>query len=60
MRFLWGTADRLLEWPSAAVRFRQEWLPEAEYVELDGSGHCPQLEVPLEVAELIAGTARLA
>ncbi|MBN8866242.1 MAG: alpha/beta fold hydrolase [Solirubrobacterales bacterium] len=59
VRFVWGTEDRLLPWPSYAVRYREEWLPGAEYVELDGVGHCPQLEVPLEVAELIAGTARL-
>jgi len=60
VRFLWGTEDKLLRWPSTAVRFREEWCPEAEYIELDGIGHCPQLEVPLEVAELIAGTARQA
>ena len=54
VRFVWGTADRLLPWPSAAVRFR-EWLPHAEWVELDGVGHCPQLDVPLETAELILG-----
>lgn len=35
-------------------------VPEAEYIELDGVGHCPQLEVPVEVAELIAGATRLA
>lgn len=60
VRIIWGTADRLLRWPETAVRFRDEWLPEAEYIELEGVGHCPQLEVPIEVAELIAGTARLA
>lgn len=60
VRFLWGTDDRLLHWPSTAVRFREEWLPNAEYVELDGLGHCPQLEAPAEVAELIAGTTRIA
>ena len=26
VRIVWGTADRVLPWPSAAVRFR-EWLP---------------------------------
>ena len=60
VRFVWGTADLLLRWPETAVRFREEWLPAAEFIELDGIGHCPQLEVPAEVAELIAGTARLA
>ncbi len=59
VRVLWGTADKLLPWPSAAARFRNEWLAHAEWVELDGIGHCPQLDVPLETAELIVGfTAR--
>jgi pimeloyl-ACP methyl ester carboxylesterase len=54
VRILWGTNDRLLEWPGTATRFR-EWLPNAEWVELEGVGHCPQLDVPLETAELIRG-----
>ena len=55
VRIVWGTADRLLPWPSAAARFRDEWLPHADWVELDGVGHCPQLDVPLETAQLIVG-----
>jgi pimeloyl-ACP methyl ester carboxylesterase len=55
VRIVWGTADRLLPWPSAAVRYRTEWLPQADWVELDGVGHCPQLDVPLETSELILG-----
>ena len=51
LRIVWGTADRLLPWPAAA-RYRRE-LPFADWVVLDGVGHCPQLEVPLEVAELV-------
>jgi pimeloyl-ACP methyl ester carboxylesterase len=59
VRVVWGTADRLLPWPSAAARFREDWLPHADWVELDGIGHCPQLDVPLEAAQLILGlTAR--
>ena len=54
VRILWGTNDRLLEWPGTATRFR-DWLPHAEWVELEGVGHCPQLDVPLETAELIRG-----
>jgi pimeloyl-ACP methyl ester carboxylesterase len=54
VRVVWGTDDRLLPWPSAAARFR-EWLPRADWVELDGVGHSPQLDVPLETAELILG-----
>jgi pimeloyl-ACP methyl ester carboxylesterase len=53
VRIVWGTADRLLPWPSAAARFRTEWLPHADWVELDDVGHCPPLDVPLETAELI-------
>jgi pimeloyl-ACP methyl ester carboxylesterase len=55
VRVVWGTEDRLLPWPSAAARFRHDWLPHADWVELDGVGHCPQLDVPLETAELILG-----
>ncbi|MEO6858440.1 MAG: alpha/beta fold hydrolase [Solirubrobacteraceae bacterium] len=55
VRIVWGTADRILPWPAAAVRFREEWVPQAEWIELDGVGHCPQLDVPLETAQLIAG-----
>ena len=32
-----------------------EWLPHADWVELEGIGHCPQLDVPLETAQLILG-----
>ncbi|MGZ4201864.1 MAG: alpha/beta fold hydrolase, partial [Thermoleophilaceae bacterium] len=55
VRIVWGTADALLPWPSAASRYRTEWLPQADWLELDGVGHCPQLDVPLETAELILG-----
>jgi pimeloyl-ACP methyl ester carboxylesterase len=61
VRIVWGTEDKLLLWPSAAERFRRDWLPQADWVELEGVGHCPQLDVPLEAAELILGfTARSA
>ena len=55
VRVVWGTADRLLPWPSAAARLRAEWLAHADWIELDGVGHCPQLDVPLEAAQLIVG-----
>jgi pimeloyl-ACP methyl ester carboxylesterase len=55
VRVVWGTDDRMLEWPSAAARFLTDWLPHADWVQLDGVGHCPQLDVPLETAELILG-----
>jgi pimeloyl-ACP methyl ester carboxylesterase len=53
VRVVWGTADRLLEWPRTAERYRNDWLPHADWVELDGVGHCPQLDAPLETAQLI-------
>jgi pimeloyl-ACP methyl ester carboxylesterase len=49
----WGTADNLLQWPTAAARYRDEWLPDAEWVTLDGVGHCPQLDSPGTTAELV-------
>jgi pimeloyl-ACP methyl ester carboxylesterase len=54
VRIVWGTADRLLPWPTAAARYKQ-WLPQADWVVLDGIGHCPQLDVPLEAAQLVLG-----
>jgi pimeloyl-ACP methyl ester carboxylesterase len=58
VRVVWGAEDRLLPWPSAAARYREQ-LPHADWVVLDGVGHCPQLDVPAETAQLIAGfTAR--
>ncbi len=52
LRFVWGTEDRLLPWPSAAARYRRQ-MAHADWVVLDGVGHCPQLELPLETAELL-------
>ena len=58
LRFVWGTADRLVPYPEAAERYRAAF-PQAEWVELADVGHCPQLEVPAESSELILGlTAR--
>jgi pimeloyl-ACP methyl ester carboxylesterase len=34
VRIAWGTDDRLLPWPSVAARFRMDWLPHADWVEL--------------------------
>ena len=31
------------------------WLPHADWVEFDGIGQCPQLDAPLETAQLIRG-----
>jgi pimeloyl-ACP methyl ester carboxylesterase len=53
VRIIWGTADKLAPWPSAAEKFRDQWLAHADWVELEGIGHHPQLDVPIETAELI-------
>jgi pimeloyl-ACP methyl ester carboxylesterase len=55
VRVVWGTEDRLLPWPASAPRFREDLLPHADWIELDGVGHCPQLDRPLETAQLILG-----
>lgn len=54
VRFVWGTEDKILTLPGAAARYRTEF-PQAEWVEIEGAGHCPQLDHPVEAAELIAG-----
>lgn len=53
VRIAWGTADRLLPWPSAAARYADDLLPHADWIVLDDVGHCPQLDVPTETAALI-------
>lgn len=55
VRIVWGTDDQLLPWPRAAARYRDDWLPHADWVVLDGVGHYPQLDVPLEAAQLVLG-----
>jgi pimeloyl-ACP methyl ester carboxylesterase len=55
VRLAWGGADQVLPWPTAAERYLEEWLPNADYVELDGVGHCPQLDAPQVTAEVILG-----
>ena len=52
VRIVWGTEDAILPWPSAAAGYLRS-LPNADWVELDGVGHCPQLDVPSVAAELI-------
>ena len=55
VRIIWGTEDRLLPWPAAAARFRNEWLPLVDWVVLDEVGHAIQMDVPLEAGQLILG-----
>jgi pimeloyl-ACP methyl ester carboxylesterase len=53
LRIVWGIEDALLPWPDAAARYRATL--HADWVVLDGVGHAPQLDVPLEAAQLILG-----
>jgi pimeloyl-ACP methyl ester carboxylesterase len=53
VRIVWGTRDELLPLPDAAIRYRRDWLPTAEFIELDDVGHAPQLDRPLETAQLV-------
>lgn len=55
VRIVWGTDDRLLPWPAAAARFRNDWLPLVDWVVLDDVGHALQMDVPLETSQLILG-----
>jgi len=57
VRFVWGTADAILPWPQSAQGFRKQF-PNADWIELDGIGHCPQLDVPAETAQLILDFTR--
>jgi pimeloyl-ACP methyl ester carboxylesterase len=57
VRIVWGTEDRILPWPSAAGRFLAPDFPAEDRIELEHVGHCPQLDVPLEAAELIRSFA---
>ncbi|MCW2921631.1 MAG: alpha/beta hydrolase fold protein [Thermoleophilia bacterium] len=52
VRIVWGTADRVLLHPVAGDSYRT-WLPNAEWIELDGVGHCPQLDAPEDVLRLV-------
>jgi pimeloyl-ACP methyl ester carboxylesterase len=58
VRIVWGAEDKILPLPSGAERYRHDWLPNADWIELGGVGHCPQLDVPLEVSELILDFTR--
>jgi pimeloyl-ACP methyl ester carboxylesterase len=55
VRIVWGTADAILTWPRAAAAYRDGPLAAADWVELEGVGHCPQLDVPIETAQLVLG-----
>jgi pimeloyl-ACP methyl ester carboxylesterase len=58
VRIVWGTADKILQRPTATARYRNEWLPSADWIELEGVGHCVQLDAPVETAQLILDFTR--
>jgi pimeloyl-ACP methyl ester carboxylesterase len=43
VQIAWGTGDRILPWPGYAERFHR-MVPNAQWVPLDGLGHCPMLD----------------
>lgn len=57
VRVIWGSQDLILPAGVADLRYRTDWLPQAEWIDLEGVGHCPQLDVPAEAANLIIGHA---
>jgi len=52
LRIVWGKKDLILPWPSYEARYR-EALPDAEWIELDEVGHCPQLDIPERATQLV-------
>lgn len=57
VRIVWGTDDKILPYPGTAARYREE-LPSADWVELEGIGHMPQLDIPTETTQLILDFSR--
>jgi len=47
---VWGDRDRMVS--HSGARHVLEAVPQARYVELDGCGHCPQLEATERLLEL--------
>lgn len=50
---VWGDRDRMVS--HSGARHVLEAVPKALYVELEGCGHCPQLEQPDDFADLLVG-----
>jgi pimeloyl-ACP methyl ester carboxylesterase len=50
---VWGTRDHMC--PHRGARVLSEALPGARVELIDGCGHCPQLETPERLLELLAG-----
>lgn len=52
VRIVWGTKDRLLPLKHVSYRFR-DILPQADWAEIPGAGHLPQIDHPERTARLI-------
>ena len=53
---VWGRLDRMV--PHSGARKVMEALPQTDLVMLEDCGHCPQIEMPAEVTELMQDFAR--
>jgi pimeloyl-ACP methyl ester carboxylesterase len=51
-RIVWGTKDKILPLTHLSSRFRR-MVPQADWVEIPGAGHLPQIDDPERVAELV-------
>jgi pimeloyl-ACP methyl ester carboxylesterase len=54
VQIAWGTKDRILRWPRYAERFRR-MVPQAQWIELAGLGHCPMLDDAQLITDTILG-----
>jgi pimeloyl-ACP methyl ester carboxylesterase len=52
VRIAWGSRDLLLPVKHVSARFRH-MLPQADWVDIPGAGHLPQIDHPEEVARLV-------
>ena len=52
VRIVWGSNDRLLPVKKLSERFRR-MIPDADWAEIEGGGHLPQIDHPARTAELI-------
>jgi pimeloyl-ACP methyl ester carboxylesterase len=52
VRIAWGERDYLLPYKHVSARFRDQ-VPQADWVEIPGAGHLPQIDHPAETAELV-------
>ncbi len=52
VRIVWGSNDRLLPVKKLSERFRR-MIPDADWAEIEGGGHLPQIDHPARTGELI-------